>query len=136
MTFALLFGEVLCCVCLVTQWCLTLCDPMDCCLPGSSVHGDSPGRDTGVGCHAILQGIFPTQVSSLLSEPPGKVSSLLSEPPGKPYLEQTFQEFTFLSDSTGHCRILPRAQCFQCWKVDCIRSLQPGGCDFKSGCGR
>ena len=23
----------------VTQWCLTLCDPMDCSLPGSSIHG-------------------------------------------------------------------------------------------------
>ena len=58
---------------------------------------------------------------------------LPSEPPGKPYLEQTFQEFTFLWDSSDHCRILPRAQCFQGWKVGCIRSLQPGGCDFKSG---
>ena len=29
--------------------------------PGSSVHGDSPGKDTGVGCHALVQGIFPTQ---------------------------------------------------------------------------
>ena len=29
-------------------------------LPGSSVHGDSPGMNTGVGCHALLQGIFPT----------------------------------------------------------------------------
>ena len=29
--------------------------------PGSSVDGDSPGRNTGVGCHALLQGIFPTQ---------------------------------------------------------------------------
>ena len=28
-----------CCCCLVTQSCLTLCDPMDCSLPGSSVHG-------------------------------------------------------------------------------------------------
>ena len=26
-------------LCLVTQKCLTLCDPMDCSLPGSSVHG-------------------------------------------------------------------------------------------------
>ena len=26
------------CVCLVTQVCLTLCNPTDCCLPGSSVH--------------------------------------------------------------------------------------------------
>ena len=28
---------------------------------GSSVHGESPGKHTGVGCHALLQGIFPTQ---------------------------------------------------------------------------
>ena len=32
-------------VCLVAQLCLTLCNPMDCCLPGSSVHGDSPGKN-------------------------------------------------------------------------------------------
>ena len=38
-----------------------LCDPMDCSPPGSSVHGDSPGQNSGVGCHALLQGIFPTQ---------------------------------------------------------------------------
>ena len=38
----------------------TLCDPIDCSPPGSSVHGDSPGKDTGVGCHALLQGVFPT----------------------------------------------------------------------------
>ena len=36
-------------LCLVTQPCLTLCDPMDCSLPGSSVHGDSSGKNTGVG---------------------------------------------------------------------------------------
>ena len=43
------------------QSCLTFCDPMDCSHPGSSVHGDSPGKNTGVGFHAFLQGIFPTQ---------------------------------------------------------------------------
>ena len=37
-------------LCLVTQSCLTLCDPMDCNLP-DSVHKDSPGKNTGVGCH-------------------------------------------------------------------------------------
>ena len=47
--------------CLVTQLGPTLCDPMDCTPLGSSVHGDSPGKNTGVGCHALLQGIFPTQ---------------------------------------------------------------------------
>ena len=30
-------------------------------LPGPSVLGGSPGKNTGVGCHALLQGIFPTQ---------------------------------------------------------------------------
>ena len=49
-------------MCLVAQLCLTLCNPMDCSPPGSSVHGDSPGKNNGVGCHVLLQGIFPTQV--------------------------------------------------------------------------
>ena len=52
-------------MCLVAQSCPTLCTPMICSLPGSSVHGDSPGKNTGVGCHFLLQGIFPTQGSSL-----------------------------------------------------------------------
>ena len=30
--------------------------PMDCSLPGSSVHGDYPGKNTGVGGHALIQG--------------------------------------------------------------------------------
>ena len=48
-------------LCLVTQSCPTLCNLMDCGLPGSSIHGDSLGKNTGVACHALLQGIFPTQ---------------------------------------------------------------------------
>ena len=52
----------MCCVlCLVAQLCPTLCNSVDCTPPGPSVHGDSPGKNTGVGCHALLQGIFPTQ---------------------------------------------------------------------------
>ena len=56
----------MCCavLCLVTLSSLTLCDPMDCSLPGSSVRGDSPGKNTGVGCHALLQEIFPTRGSN------------------------------------------------------------------------
>ena len=52
-----LLGHV--CVWLVTQSCPTLCNPMD-----SSVHGDSPGKNTGVGFHALLQGIFLIQGSN------------------------------------------------------------------------
>ena len=51
-------------LCLVTQLCPTLCDPMVCSPPGSSVHGDSPSKNTGVGCRSFLQGIFPTQGSN------------------------------------------------------------------------
>ena len=44
------------CVCsLVAQSCPSLCDSMDCSPPGFSVHGD---------CHALLQWVFPTQVSN------------------------------------------------------------------------
>ena len=48
-------------LCVVAQSCPTLYDPMDCSPPGFSVRGDSPGKYTGMGCHALLQGIFPTQ---------------------------------------------------------------------------
>ena len=53
-----------CCACLVAQSCLTLCDLMDCSPPGSSVHGDSPGKSTGLSCRVLLQGIFPAQRSN------------------------------------------------------------------------
>ena len=43
----------------VVQSCLTLCDSV-----GSSVRGDSPGKNTGVACHSLLQGMFPTQGSN------------------------------------------------------------------------
>ena len=49
----------------VAQLCLTLCDPMDCSLPGSFSPWNFPGKSTGVGCHCLLQGIFPNQGSNL-----------------------------------------------------------------------
>ena len=49
-------------VCLVTAHsCLTLWDSMDCSPPGSSAQWDSPGKNTGVGCHALLQELLPIQ---------------------------------------------------------------------------
>ena len=49
----------------VTQSCPTLFDPIDCSLPGCSVRViDSPGKNTGVGCHFLLQRIFLTQGSN------------------------------------------------------------------------
>ena len=51
-------------LCLATQSCLTLCEPMDCSPPGSYVHGDSPAKNTGVGSLSLLQQIVPTQGSN------------------------------------------------------------------------
>ena len=44
--------------------CLTLCDSMGSSPPGSSVQKDSPGKNTRVGCHALIQEIFPTRGSN------------------------------------------------------------------------
>ena len=47
---------------LIAQSCLTLFDPMDCRPPTRHLHPwDSPGKNTGVGSHSLLQGIFLTQ---------------------------------------------------------------------------
>ena len=56
----------MCCavLCLVAQSSPTLCDPMDSSPSGFSVHGDSPGKKTGVGSLSLLQRIFPTQESN------------------------------------------------------------------------
>ena len=54
----------LCAVCLVTPSRPTLCSPINCSPSGSSIHGDSPGKNTGVGCPALLQGILSTQRSN------------------------------------------------------------------------
>ena len=67
---------------LVAQSCLTLCDPMDCSLPGSSVHGGSPGKNTGVGSHALHLANLGIELGS----PSLHVDSLPAELPGKPQI--------------------------------------------------
>ena len=47
------------------QSCPTLCSSIDCNPTGSSVPGITPDKNTGVGCHVLLQGIFPTQGSNM-----------------------------------------------------------------------
>ena len=85
---------------MLLQSCPILFNPMDCSLPDSSVHGDSPGKNTGVGCHLLLQGIFPTQGSNprLLCLPHWQADSLPLAPRGKPPNRSAsvskFQSFT------------------------------------------
>ena len=52
-------------LCLVAQSCPTLSDPMDCSLPVDRGPWDFSGKNTRVGRHFLLQGIFPTQESNL-----------------------------------------------------------------------
>ena len=64
------------------------CEPRGYNLPGSSVHGDSPGKNTEVGSLSLLQGIFPTQESNwgllhrrqILSQLSYQGSPMTSEP--------------------------------------------------------
>ena len=71
------------CMCMLSHFCPTLCNPMACSPPGSSVHGDSPGKNTGrLPCpppgdlpHPGIKPTSPTlQANSLSSESPGKSS--------------------------------------------------------------
>ena len=66
----------------VAQSCPTLCNTMGCSMPGSSVHGGSPCKNTGVGCHALLHDLPNPGIKS--RSPTLQVDSLPSEPPGKP----------------------------------------------------
>ena len=70
-------------LCLVAQSCLILGDPMNCSPPGSSVHGHSPGKNTGVGWPCFPSGDLPDPGLEL-RYPTVQANSLPSEPPGKP----------------------------------------------------
>ena len=102
--------------CLVDQSCQTLCSSMDCSLPGSSVHGISPGKNTRVGCHFLLQGNLPNPGI----EPISPVCLLHCRrilyhyPPGKPYLVHRTHLYNrllkFLKRNVHHMSVEPLQQ--------------------------
>ena len=65
----------------------TPCYPMDCSLPGSTIPWDSSDKNIEVGCHFLLQGIFPTQGSNphTLGLLRWQAGCLSLAPPGKPF---------------------------------------------------
>ena len=75
-------------LCVLTRSCPTLCSQTDCSLPGSSAHG-TPGKNTGVGCHALLQGIFSTRGSNLSLLCLLQVCSLPLAPPEKSIVDSS-----------------------------------------------
>ena len=90
--------------------CPTLCNPMNCSLPGSSVNKiDSLGKNTGVGCCALLQGIFQNEGLNpcLLCLLYWQAGSLPLVPPGKPFLVYQVQ-------SLSHVRLFATAWTSAC----------------------
>ena len=66
----------------VTQSCPTLSNPMDCSLPGSSIHGTFPGKNTGVGCHFLLQCMNVRNQSEVSQSCPTLSDLMDCSPPG------------------------------------------------------
>ena len=60
----------------VTQSCLTLCDPVDCSLPGSSIHGIHQARILKWVAISFSRGIFPTRNRTLVSHIAGRCFTL------------------------------------------------------------
>ena len=125
-SFFLKFFSHMCAVlCLIAQLCPTVCDSMDCSLPDSSIHGNSPGKNTGVGCHALLQGIFPTQwlnpcLLCLLNWQPGSLPLARPRKPSQPRPRK-------ISGTINEAHRKPRAEWKGCWSAwapreDCCRA--------------
>ena len=71
-----------CCCCLVAKLCLTLCDPMDCSPPGSSVHGMSQARILEWVAISCSRGSSQPRDQAHVSCLAGKFFT--TQPPGKP----------------------------------------------------
>ena len=123
------------CPCLLSRFsCVRLCDPIDCSPPGSSVHGNSPGKNTGVGCGALLQGIFPTQESTpcFLCLLHWQMGSLPAAPRGNPKryhrTHQVFRKATVSFVSPSPKSSLSPAPCCLISRLSPHHSWSSGTC--------
>ena len=96
------------------------CDPMDCSPPGSSVYGDSPDKDTGVGCHALLQGNLPNPGTEPMSSasPAMQADSLWLSHWGSPIKFTIHNVLLFCGPSI-------RSSQLSSWPVDICSPLTP-----------
>ena len=103
-------GHVLLFHCMRAQSCPTVCNPLHCTLPGS-YPWDFSSKNTGVGCHFLLQGIFPTQRSNphLLSVLHGRQILYLLNHQGSPTPAISLASFHFSLpiSSPGTCQVSP-----------------------------
>ena len=70
-----------------------LCDPIDGSLPGSANPWDSPGKNTGVGCHFLLQSMKVERESEVAEFCPTLRDPMNCSPPGSPILGFARQEY-------------------------------------------
>ena len=103
---------------LVAQSFLSLGNPMDCNTPGSSVHGDSSGQNTGVGCLGLLQGIFLTPGSN----------------PGLRHCRQILYHLSYQESpsSIQYQKIFCFSSCFVLFKKQISRELERGSALLKT----
>ena len=105
-------------MCLVTHSYSTLCDPMDCSPPGFSVHGGFSGKNIAMGCHALLQGIFPIQGLKT----------------GLPHCRQFLYQLSYLGNppfTVFLCKFLPHSL-FCLLFMGCLTDLSPSRFHFSS----
>ena len=87
---------------LVAQSYPTLCNPVVCSSPGSSVYGILPDRNTAVDCLSLLQGILPTQGSNLGLPHFRQILYHLSHQ-GNPYMDICRGKTCFIKLNLWHC---------------------------------
>ena len=98
----------------VTQSCPTLCDPVDCSLPGSSVHGILQARILEWVVHFLLQGIFPIQGSKPGLPHCRQMLYPLSHQ-GSPYLANMSHTHTHIHTQIPNVKELGERLCLFIW---------------------
>ena len=91
---------------------LTLCDPIDCSPSGSSVHGDSPVKNTGWVTMPSSRGSSQRRDQTQVSRTAG--DSLLSKPPGKPHIKYSYWAYNFEDFPGSTSGKEPTCQCRRC----------------------
>ena len=99
------------------QSCTTLCAPVDCILPGSSVHGDPPGKNIGVFCHFILHCFLITCIWNIWTSVVHTWCRALQRPSGWERHNARLSHYLLLAYSVTISLSLMLKCTFPCWLI-------------------